>query len=101
MPSLLWGQGTPRDGQAPCRGGRGMSGDAEVPGRFGARGGLFTVPPLDSDRRHVIGAVLDVCREQSEDYVDRRKVDYRVLRKCRHTWMPRALRVRLIRSRHE
>jgi len=55
-----------------------MSGDAEVPGRFGARGGLFTVPPLDSDRRHVIGAVLDVCREQSEDYVDRRKVDYRV-----------------------
>ncbi|MFZ4701283.1 MAG: hypothetical protein ACOYMG_14635, partial [Candidatus Methylumidiphilus sp.] len=50
----------------------------EVPGRFGARGGLFTVPPLDSDRRHVIGAVLDVCREQSEDYVDRRKVDYRV-----------------------
>ena len=69
MPPCFWGKALPATGKRPVGVEEGRPGTPKSPDGFGARGGLFTDPPLDSDRRHVIGAVLDVCREQSEGYV--------------------------------
>ena len=56
MPSCFWGKALPATGKRPVGVERGMSGDAEVPGRFGARGGLFTY------RRLIQTAVMSMER---------------------------------------
>jgi len=87
---LLKARGTSRDGRVPCRVVGGMSGDAEVPGRFGARGGFSLI------RRLIQTAVMSMERcwtsaaNSPKITFDRRKVDYRVQGSADTLGWPRA-----------